>query len=59
MRLLIILIFILAGVAIYLFRHFEKKRSERMENDHEKKRESFQKLLESVRKESNKKNNGK
>lgn len=56
MRLLIILIFILAGAAIYLFRYFENKRNEKQEREHEKKRESFQKLLDTIRKESDKKN---
>lgn len=56
MRLLIILIFILAGAAIYLFRYFENKRNEKQEREHERKRESFQKLLYTIRKETDKKN---
>ncbi|HMU45831.1 MAG TPA: hypothetical protein PKC72_05645 [Chitinophagaceae bacterium] len=56
MRLLIILIFILAGAAIYLFRYFENKRNEKQEREHERKRESFQKLPDIIRKETDKKN---
>lgn len=56
MRLLIILIFILAGAAIYLFRYFENKRNEKQEREHERKRESFQNLLDTIRKETDKKN---
>lgn len=44
-----VIIFVLSAIAIYLFKHFEQRRDERNERQHEKRRKAYEDLLDRLK----------
>ena len=53
---MIFIIFISLAVVYYFVQHFEKKRNARMEEQYEKRKQSFTKLLKVLKEKENKNN---